>query len=96
MLMYLLDYVAVGTVKREKMNNKKYWYSSMGGCVWFELFSVVESLQVGVEANERNVVKPVIVCRSKEEQRGDVNGCAVIYLDVTCFGQERDWRQFGF
>ena len=75
---------------------KKYWYSSMGGCVWLELFSVVEKLQLGVKANERNVVKPVIVCRSKEEQRGDVNGCAVMYLDVTCFGQERDWKQFGF
>ena len=68
----------------------------MGGSVWFELFYVVESLQVGVKANERNVVKPVIACRSKEEQIGDVNGCAVMYLDVTCFGQEKDWRQVGF
>ena len=53
------------------------------------LFSVVESLQVGFKANERNVVKPVIVCRS-EEQRDDVNSCVVMYLDGTCFGQERD------
>ena len=28
----------------------------MGGCVWFELYSVVEGLQVGVKRNERNVV----------------------------------------
>ena len=53
------------------------------------LFSVVESLQVGVKANERNVVKPMIVCRG-EEQRDDVNMYVVVYLDVTCFGQERD------
>ena len=53
------------------------------------LFSVVESLQVRVKVNERNVVKPVIVCRS-EEQRDDVNRCALMYLDGTCFGQERD------
>ena len=53
------------------------------------LFSVVESLQVGFKANEHNVVKPVIVCRS-EEQRDDVNRCVVMYLDGTCFGQERD------
>ena len=44
---------------------------------------MVEGLQVGVKANERNVVKPLIACRSKE-QRGDVNGCAVMYLNVTC------------
>ena len=53
------------------------------------LFSVVKSLQVGVTANEQNVVKPVIVCRS-EEQKDDVNRCAVMYLDGICFGQERD------
>ena len=53
------------------------------------LFCVVESLQVGVKANERNIVKPAIVCRS-EEQRNDVNRYVVMYLDVTCFGQERD------
>ena len=96
--MYLLGYVAIGTVKREKMGKKQkksYWCSSMGGgvrssgcydCVWFELFSVVESLQVGVKANERNVVKPV---SRREEQRDDVNTYVVMYLDVTCFGQER-------
>ena len=49
MLMFLLDYVAIGTVKREKMKKKSYWYSSMGGCVWFEFCSVVEGLQVGVK-----------------------------------------------
>ena len=81
---------------RKKMKKKKLRHSSMGGCVRFELYSVVERLQVGVKANERNVVKPVIVCRSKEEQKGDANGCAVMYLDVTCFGHERVWRQFEF
>ena len=78
---------------REKKNEeKKIRHSSMGRCVRFELYSVVERLQVGVKANERNVVKPVIVCRSKEEQRGGVNGCAVMYLDETCFGHEKVWR----
>ena len=42
--------------QREKNEEKLYWYSSMGGCVWFELCSVVEGLRVGVKANERNVV----------------------------------------
>ena len=42
--------------REEKMRKKLYWYSSMGGCVWFELCSAVEGLQVGVKANERNVV----------------------------------------
>ena len=41
---------------RERQRKEKYWYSSMGGCVWFELCSVFEGLQVGVKANERNVV----------------------------------------
>ena len=42
---------------REKKNEEKlYWYSSMGGCVLFELCSVIEGLQVGVKANERNAV----------------------------------------
>ena len=61
--------------------------SERGDCVWFELFSVVESLQVGVKANERNVVNPV---SRGEEQRDDVNMYVVMYLDVTCFRQERD------
>ena len=43
--MYLLDHVAVGTVEKNEEKINKYWYSSMGGCVWFELFSVVKSLQ---------------------------------------------------
>ena len=38
--------------------------------------SVVYSLQVGFKANERNIVKPVIVCKS-EEQRDAVTGDAV-------------------
>ena len=42
--------------REKKMRKKLYWYSSMGGCVLFELCSVVEGLQVGVKANERNVV----------------------------------------
>ena len=32
------------------------------------LFSVVWSLQLGFKANERNVVKPVIVCKSEEQR----------------------------
>ena len=32
------------------------------------LFSVVWSLQLGFKANEQNVVKPVIVCKSEEQR----------------------------
>ena len=32
------------------------------------LFSVVWSLQLGFKANERNVVKAVIVCKSEEQR----------------------------
>ena len=32
------------------------------------LFSVVWSLQLGFKANERNVAKPVIVCKSEEQR----------------------------
>ena len=42
--------------REEKTRKTLYWYSSICGCVWFELCSVVEGLQVGVKANERNVV----------------------------------------
>ena len=78
------------------MKKKKLRHSNMGECVRFELYSVVERLQVGVKANERNAVKPVIVYRSKEEQRGDVNGCAVMYLDVTCLAMKESEGSLDF
>ena len=65
------------------MKIKNYWYSSMGGCVWFELCSVVEGLQVGFKANERNVSKPVIVCRflkTKEATLTSASSCISMWL----------------
>ena len=59
------------------------------------LFSVVQSLQVGFKANERHVVKPVIVCRS-EEQRGDVTGARSCISMGLVLVRKETRRQFGF
>ena len=58
------------------------------------LFSVVWSLQLGFKANERNVVKPVIVCNS-EEQR-DVVQVRVMRPGKLVWSVKRLGRLFGF
>ena len=68
----------------------------MGGCVLFELCSVIEGLQVGVKANERNVVKPVIVCRilkNKEATLTGASSCISMWLVLV---RKATRRSFGF
>ena len=56
---------------------------------------MVKNLQGRVKANVRNVVKPVIVCRS-EEQRGDVTGArSCISMGLVLFRKETR-RRFEF
>ena len=81
---------------REENEEKLYWYSSMGGCVLFELCSVIEGLQVGVKANERNVVKQVIVCRilkNKEATLTGASSCISMWLVLV---RKETRRSFGF
>ena len=68
----------------------------MGGCVLFELCSVIEGLQVGVKANERNVIKPVIVCRilkNKEVTLTGASSCISMWLVLV---RKETRRSFGF
>ena len=68
----------------------------MGGCVWFELCSVVEGLQVGFKANERNVGKPVIVCRILKNKEATLTGalsCISMWLVLV---RKETRRPFGF
>ena len=68
----------------------------MGGCVLFELCSVIESLQVGVKANERNVVKPVIVCRILKNKEATLTGASSCISMWLVFVKKETRRSFGF
>ena len=68
----------------------------MGGCVLFELCSVIEGLHVGFKTNERNVGKPVIVCRilkNKEATLTGASSCISMWLVLV---RKETRRSFGF
>ena len=62
---------------------------------FYFLFSVVKSLQVGFKANERNVVEPVIVCRSLKNKEVTSGARSCISMGLVLVRKETR-RQFGF
>ena len=66
--------------------------------IWFcFLFSVVQSIQVGFKANERNVVKPVIVCKNEEQRDAVTDAWSCISMGLVLVRKETiNRRLFGF